>query len=207
VIAEKEIDRAAAALRRGDVIVYPTETLYGLGVDATVPEAVKRLIALKGRAETKGISVLVGDISDAAELIDGGLMPPGARQLAEAFWPGPLTVVVPAASGVVGALLGPSGGVGLRCSPDPVCARLLAAAGRPLTSTSANPAGEPPAADAECARRYFGDRVAAYLDDGPRAGSAASTVVEFLDGSAYLRRAGALSPERISEIVPLTTEV
>lgn len=207
MIAETRIERAAAAVCRGEVVVYPTETLYGLGVDATVPEAVKRLIALKGRAETKGISVLVGDVEDAAALIAGGVLPPGARELAEAFWPGPLTVVVPAALGVVGALLGPSGGVGLRCSPDPVCARLLAAAGRPLTSTSANPAGQPPAADAECARGYFGDQVAAYLDDGPREGSAASTVVEFLDGSAYLRRPGVISPESISEIVPLTTEV
>ncbi|MEE8312192.1 MAG: L-threonylcarbamoyladenylate synthase [Candidatus Binatia bacterium] len=199
------IEDAAAALRRGGVVVYPTETLYGLGVDAGDPRALERLLSLKGRDAARGVSVLVETLERAAALIEGE-PPAGARALAEAFWPGPLTLVVQAAKTVDAALRGPSGGVGLRCSSDPVCRRLLAAVGRPLTSTSANLSGLPSATTIAEARSIFGDRVDCYLDDGPRSAAIASTVVEFLDGSAYLRRSGAISADRIFAIVPILTE-
>jgi len=196
---------AAAAVGNGGVIVYPTETLYGLGVDAGDARALQRLFSLKGRDASSGVSVLVETLDAAVFLIEGE-PPPGARALADAFWPGPLTLVVRAAKSVDAALRGPSGGVGLRCSSDPVCGHLLAAAGRPLTSTSANLTGRRPATTVAEARAYFGDRVDCYLDDGPRSAAVASTVVEFLDGSAYLRRSGAIPADRISAIVPISTE-
>ena len=196
---------AATAVGNGGVIVYPTETLYGLGVDAGDPRALRRLFSLKGRDPSSGVSVLVETLDAAAFLIEGE-PPAGARALTDAFWPGPLTLVVRAAKTVDAALRGPSGGVGLRCSSDPVCRKLLAAAGRPLTSTSANLSGRPPATTISEARAYFGDRVDCYLDDGPRSAAGASTVVEFLDGSAYLRRSGAIPADRICAIVPISTE-
>jgi len=102
-------------------------------------------------------------------------------------------------------LVGATGGVGLRCSPDPLAAALVRDFGRPVTATSANPSGHPAATDVAAARAYFGDRVACYLDGGPRAGSAVSTVVEFLEGRAILRRAGAVEARRLASIVPLHT--
>jgi len=199
---DDSIEAAAAALERGELVVYPTETVYGLGADATSPQALDRLLELKMRDEGKGISLLVTDLGSAASLIAGPI-PRGASALADAFWPGPLTLVLPAAPGVTRCLLGTTGGVGLRCSSDPICGRLLRAFGRPLTSTSANPSGLPPAKSAPEARSYFGDRVAAYVDGGPRRASSVSTVVEFRDGCAYLRRDGAVSAESLASIVPL----
>lgn len=199
------IEETAAAVRAGAIVVYPTETLYGLGVDASSRAALDRLLALKGREDSRGISLLVEGWAAAASLI-AGAPPAAAARLAQAFWPGPLTIVVPAAARVAAPLRGPSGGVGLRCSSDPICRRLLALAQRPLTSTSANLAGQPPATTVAQARAYFGDEVECYLDDGPREGAAASTVVEFLGGAAYLRRSGAIATDRIESVVPISTE-
>ena len=103
-----------------------------------------------------------------------------------------LTLVLPAAAGLPRGLVGETGGVGLRCSSDPVAAALLKAAGVPLTATSANPSAVEPARSVQTAREYFGDSVACYVDDGPRMAESASTVVEFLDGRAYLRRSGSV---------------
>jgi len=197
-----DVARAVAALRRGDAVVYPTETIYGIGVDARSNAAVERLIDLKGREASKGISVLVAGRDAISPLIAG---PPPAEALAlmTAFWPGPLTIVLPAAAEVSPALIGPAGGVGLRCAADPTAAQLLDAFDAPLTSTSANPAGATPAATADEALVYFGERVAYYLDGGARTGSVPSTVVEFCDGSIHLRRVGAISTVQLQAHVEL----
>lgn len=196
------LDRAVIALDRGGLVVYPTETVYGIGVDAASAVALSRLAALKGISSGRGVSLLVDGLEMAASLIAGD-PPPAARRLAARFWPGPLTLVLPASEEVLPWLRGPNGGVGLRCSCDPVAVELLGAAGRPLTSTSANPSGQPPAANVEQARAYFGDRVECFLDGGTREGCAASTVVEFFDGEAILRRSGAIGAEAVSSVVPI----
>jgi len=124
----------------------------------------------------------------------------------ERFWPGPLTIVLPAAKHVAPALVGPGGGVGLRCSSDPVAAALVTALGRAVTSTSANPSGQPPARTAEEARRYFRSGVDAFLDGGARVDTTVSTVVEFLQSRAYLRRAGAIDAAAIAALAPLSED-
>jgi L-threonylcarbamoyladenylate synthase len=160
------------------------------------------LLAVKGRDAGRGISVLIPDLAAAARWVCGPIAPDAVR-LAEKYWPGPITLVLPAAADVDPRLIGPDGGVGLRVSSDPVAARLLALAALPLTSTSANPSGLAPATDALQAREYFADAVDVYVDAGPRTASAVSTVVEFLDGRAYLRRDGAISSNAVAEIVAL----
>lgn len=195
-----DVTRAAAAVIGGDAIVYPTETIYGIGVDARSDAAIQRLIALKGRDAAKGISVLVAGSDDIDTLIDGP-PPPAALRLMEAFWPGPLTIVLPAAKAVSPALVGPSGGIGLRCAADPWATRLVASCRTPLTSTSANPSGEVPAATVEQARAYFDDRVAYYLDGGERRAGLASSVVEFATGGIFLRRAGAIPATDLEALV------
>ena len=191
---------ALAALEGGGCIVYPTETVYGLCVDASSASALGALLQLKGRDEGKGMSLLVTGLTAAAELVAGAI-PPAALRLTASFWPGPLTVVLPAASHLDCRLLGPGGGIGLRCSSDPLAAELARAFGRPITSTSANPAGRRPAAAPAAAREYFGHRVAVYLDGGSRSGGSQSTVVEFSRGRTYLRRSGEIDAGALSALV------
>ena len=188
---EVAVLHAADAIRAGGLVVYPTETIYALGADAGNAEAVQRLLAAKGRDDGRGMSVLVADLGQARVLLDPD---PGteAVELARRWWPGPLTLVLPAAAGLSRGLVGETGGVGLRCSSDPVAAALLKAAGVALTATSANPSSLEPARSVQTAREYFGDSVECYVDDGPRVAESASTVVEFLDGRAYLRRSGSV---------------
>jgi tRNA threonylcarbamoyl adenosine modification protein (Sua5/YciO/YrdC/YwlC family) len=201
-----ELDRAVEAIRTGGIVVYPTETVYGLGVDAGSPSALAHLLALKGRDARKGMSVLVSELAAARSLLAGE---PGAaaHALARAFWPGPLTLVLPAAPAVDRTLVGPGGGVGLRCSTDPVARALLERSGVPLTSTSANPSGREPAHTIEEAREYFGAHVDAYVDGGARRDARVSTVVEFFEGRAYLRRAGAIALDALSAVTDVVSAV
>jgi L-threonylcarbamoyladenylate synthase len=179
------IAAAADALRHGGVVVYPTETLYGLGVDATNPTALARLVALKGREPGKPISVLVADETMLSEL--AAELSPLARRLVRRFWPGPLTLVLPAHAGVSDLLTGGTGTIGVRVSSHPVATALVVALGRPVTSPSANPAGCTPPVTVDDARGYFGTTVDAYLDAGRLPGEPASTVVDVRDGLRVVR--------------------
>jgi len=179
------IAAAAGALRHGGVVVYPTETLYGLGVDATNPTALARLVALKGREPGKPISVLVTD-----ETMLSGLaaeVSPLARRLVRRFWPGPLTLVLPARADVSDLLTGGTGTIGVRVSSHPVATALVVAVDRPVTSPSANPSGCTPPVTIDDARGYFGTTVDAYLDAGRLSGEPASTVVDVRNGLHVLR--------------------
>lgn len=210
-VRDADIDAAAVLLAAGGIVAYPTETVYGLAVDATNPAAIAALVALKGREAGRGISVLVGSLAMATPLL---AEPPceDARRLAGRFWPGPLTIVLPASDRVEAALLGPSGGVGLRCSRDPWAAALVTRFAAPLTSTSANPTGEEAARSAAEVRAVFRAAHEAagpglvVLDGGPRLANEVSTVVEFSKGRASVRRRGAIRTEAIAAIVPLAEE-
>ncbi len=202
-VREHDVAEAVRVLRAGGVVAYPTETVYGLAADACRPDAVARLLELKGRDEGRGISVLVTDLAMAAPLL--GAAPAGAAlRLTERFWPGPLTVVLPAASSAPPALLGPSGGIGLRCSSDAWAAALVARFGAPLTSTSANVSGEPPARCAAESRAAFASVATPpfVLDGGERRGTEVSTVVEFAAGRATVLRAGAIGRDEIAAVIP-----
>lgn len=172
----KQVEQAVAALRRGVVVVYPTETLYGLGVDATNEHALHKLVALKGREDGKPISVLVSD--DAMLHTVAASISPAARRLMRRFWPGPLTLALPARDGLSPLLTGGGATIGVRCSSHPLAAALVAGLGRPVTTPSANPAGATPPVSLVQARAYFGDAVDAYVDGGTLSGGVGSTVVE-----------------------------
>jgi L-threonylcarbamoyladenylate synthase len=181
---------ALQALRAGEVIVYPTETFYGLGVDFSVRGALERLFAIKAREPGKPVALIAATPEMAFSVARA--VPPAACRLAENFWPGPLTLVLPAAPGLPAALVGPDGGVGVRVSSHRVARALAAALGRPLTATSANLAGAPPARTIVVARAALENRVAAYLDGGTMSGAAPSTVVAFEGSQLRLLRAGAI---------------
>lgn len=190
------IDRALAALNADELVVYPTETFYGLGADAASPRALERLFAIKRREPGKPVALIVADLAMARQIVVE--IPAAALRLADAFWPGPLTMVMPARAGIHAGLLGRDGGVGLRVSSHPIAHELVRRLGRPLTATSANLAGEPPANTVEQARAAFGDKVAVYLEGGRLGLTAASTVVAFNGSRSNVLRAGPISEAQIA---------
>jgi L-threonylcarbamoyladenylate synthase len=193
---------AAEVLRRGGVVAYPTETFYGLGALAADGAAVERLVRLKGRPDGKPLPVLAAGLDQVDALAD---LPALARRLAAAFWPGPLTVVVPARPGLHAAITGGLGTVGVRVTSSPVAAALARQAGGALVATSANLAGEPPAASPAALDPALVARLDLVLDGGPTPGGLASTVVALEGGGLRLLRAGAIPAERVAEVagVPL----
>ncbi|MBK8481315.1 MAG: threonylcarbamoyl-AMP synthase [Proteobacteria bacterium] len=176
------IARAARYLRDESAVVgFPTETCYGFAValDAT---ALARLARVKGRAADHALPLIVADHAMLAQLV--ARLPPLAERLIARYWPGALTLVLPAVSGLPAAVVGPGGGVGVRMSADPVAQQLVRALGAPLTATSANRSGARPAQSAAEAAL---PGVALVLDDGHR-GELPTTLIELLDTPRILRQ-------------------
>jgi len=193
----RDIVDAAAALRAGKLVVFPTETFYAIGADPMQSNALAAIVQVKGRERDKPIALIAADAASAFAIARE--IPANARLLAETLWPGALTVVLPARQGLNEALIGPSGGIGVRVSPHPTARALAAAAGGLLTATSANLSGEPPARTLMEARQSLGARISVYLDGGTLSSDAPSTVVEFdKDGSFRILRAGVIDHSAIS---------
>jgi len=186
---------AVAALTAGGLIVYPTETFYGVGARALDAAAVRRVAALKERlgdaGAAKPIALIAADQAMAMRLVTR--VPSAARALMDRFWPGPLTLVLPARDDLPVELAAGTGRVGIRASSHPLARALAAAVDQPITATSANRAGAPPACDVASARGALGDAVDVYLDGGVLAGGSGSTVLLVDDDVARVIRAGAIS--------------
>lgn len=183
---------AAAVLRAGGIALYPTDTLYGLAVDARDPDAVARLNALKGRGSEKYLSVVVSNIDMLARYAE---VTEAARRLIDAHLPGPLTLVLPI-KGTELAHLAPDGALGVRIPDDPFTNVLSDAFGAPYTATSANLAGLPTEPSVDKILAQFGaaqDRIDLVIDDGPRRGGVPSTVVRATGNGLEILREGALS--------------
>jgi L-threonylcarbamoyladenylate synthase len=186
-------------LARGGLVAFPTETSWGLGADARSDLAIARLHAWKGRDPAKPISVLVSGVEDLAAL--GADVSASARRLADAFWPGPLTLVLRVSAKLAGGVAGPGGALGLRCSPHPTAAALAELARArgvgPLTATSLNRSGEP-----NCTTRADAERLVAEampLVEGPDAGGEPpSSVVDATDGKPRVLREGAIPHRAIA---------
>lgn len=188
------LEGALDALRAGELVVYPTETFYALGADPFSPAALERVFALKGRDPERPIALIAADTGMALAL--AGEVPPGARRLAQAFWPGPLTLVLSARAGLAPGIAGP-GGVGVRVSPHPVARALSLGLGCPITATSANLSDRPPAVTLAAARNQLGDKVKVYLEGGTLGAQAPSTVVSLGARGMRLVRAGAVSEREL----------
>lgn len=193
------IDAAVAVLRRGGVVAYPTDTLYGLAADPRSDAAVERLLAVKGRDRASAIALIAADAAMAEGVAASGFGPL-ERRLASAFWPGPLTIVVPAAPGMAAALA-PHGTLGVRIPAHLVARSLSGAFGGCITATSANLSGGPPAVTADAVAATLGELVDLLLDAGPAPGGAPSTIVEVVDGRPVLHRAGAVAWDRVLKSV------
>jgi L-threonylcarbamoyladenylate synthase len=193
--ARAALKDAVAALRRGEVVAFPTESSYGLAVDALDPRALARLFALKDRDPQKPPPILVADERMAARLL--ACVPERAERWMARFWPGPLTLVLPARAGLPESIVSPHG-VGIRRSPHPIADALTAEFGGPLTASSANRSGSPPARTAAEVRVAFPS--VHIVDGGPAPGALPSTVVAVApDGAFTVLRVGPLDPARLSE--------
>jgi tRNA threonylcarbamoyl adenosine modification protein (Sua5/YciO/YrdC/YwlC family) len=183
------IKEAARAIGRGELVVLPTDTVYGIAADPANPAAVSRLLAAKGRSRRKPPPVLIPD----AQLLDSlaASLTPAARALARSFWPGPLTLVVVAAPGLDWDLGALGGTIALRVPDGDVARDLLAETG-PLATSSANRTRLPDARTAAQAAAQLGETVAIVLDAGPSGAAPASTVVDVTGPHPRLLRAGGI---------------
>lgn len=184
------IRRAAACLRAGGVVIYPTETFYGLGTLASRPDALARLAAAKLRPPGKALPLIAADVAQVEEV--ARLASPVARRLAERFWPGPLTLVLPAARTLDEVLTAGAGGVAVRVPGSEVARALAVDAGGALVSTSANLSGEPPPTRPADVSVALAARVDLILDGGQTPGGLPSTVVSLLEDGLQLVRPGAV---------------
>ena len=190
---------AVRAVRYGEVVVLPTDTVYGIGVDAFTPAAVDALLAAKRRGRDMPVPVLVGSWATLDGLVDQ--LPPEADRLRRAFWPGGLTLVVRHAASLAWDLGDAHGTVAVRMPLHPVAVKLLQRTG-PMAVSSANVSGSPPAASAEEARRQLGEDVAVYLDAGPSGDPVASTIVDCTVNPPRVLRAGAVSVDELRAELP-----
>ena len=186
---------AAAVLRGGGVVAYPTDTLYGLAVDPRNAAAVRRLFDLKGRNPALAIPLIASSVEQAkaaGELSDAHV------RLAHAFWPGPLTIVVPARDTIDRVLLGGGSTIAIRVPAHPVATALASGLGFCITSTSANRSGQAAASNAQEASTLL-ETIDLILDGGASPGGPPSTMVELTDAGPRLVRAGAVAWERVLE--------
>jgi len=192
-------EQALAVLRRGGVVAAATETLFGLLADATDPSAVDRVAALKPRSD-KAMPLILASRESWEDVARD--VPALARALADAFWPGPLTLAVPAREGLDARLI-EAGTVAARLPAASPAARLAARLGRPLTASSANRAGEPPSADAGRVRQSFAAEIAAgqlFVLDEPAPGGLPSSVVVVRGDAFQIVREGAVGADRIAKV-------
>jgi len=193
------LDAALAVLRRGEVIVFPTETLYGLGCDAFDEAAVRRLYDLKRRDSRKPILVLAHDMNLVADCV--AAVPGAAQLLAEEFWPGPLTIVLPASSRAPSLLTAGTGKIGIRIPSSPLCLKLIGEFGRPVTATSANLSGQKDLQTVHGLLTLFSGKVPLILDGGVQKQTTPSTVVDVTSKRVKLLREGVIPLARLHEVL------
>jgi L-threonylcarbamoyladenylate synthase len=195
----RALESAERALRFGELVVMPTDTVYGLAADAFSASAVDGLLAAKKRGRDMPVPVLVGSWSTLDGLVD--TLPAAADALRKAFWPGGLTLVVRHAASLIWDLGDAFGTVAVRMPLHPVAIDLLTRTG-PLAVSSANTSGSPPAATCDEAVDQLGDLVSVYLDGGPSGEPVPSTIIDCTVDPPRLLRAGAISVEDLRSEVP-----
>jgi L-threonylcarbamoyladenylate synthase len=201
IIGADVILEIARAIRGGEVIVYPTDTFYGLGADCFSRSALSRIYEIKGRPLSKALPVLVSDAEMTRQL--AAEIPAVFNRLSAAFWPGPLTLIFKAAPRLPDELVGPERTIGIRLPAPAWLRELVRLAGLPVVATSANVSGETEIDSGEAAVRQFAEKVDLVVDGGRTAGGRPSTVIDLTSGKPVLRRDGAIPRSIIKKIVEI----
>lgn len=183
---DAEVARAGEILRRGGLVAFPTETVYGIAVNAELPEAVERLYAIKQRPRNKPMTLMVADLAPVHARCPN--IPPKASQLVRRFWPGPLTIVMPDANGDL---------AGFRLPSHPLARGLVRAAGVPLYVPSANISDREPPTTAAGVLEHFPTEIDLVIDGGPTGRSVSSSVVQVIDDEVTVLREGAIAEWRL----------
>jgi L-threonylcarbamoyladenylate synthase len=191
--------RAVTLVRNGGVIIYPTETVYGIGCDPYNSEACQRICRIKGREETKPFILLAWSLTQVEECT--GKLSGTAHQLAKAFWPGPLTIVIKPLKHLPVHIIGPSGGVAFRVTSHPIAVELAQGVGSPLISTSANKTGYPPVTTYEEACALFRDDVDMILEGQQTIMEKSSTIIDLTFSPPRILREGCISRDEIMRFV------
>lgn len=189
------VDRAAQLLLDGQLVVFPTDTVYGVGVHAFQENAIAALFRVKDRPLDKGIPILLADAADVDKVSQS--VPPVAAELMQRFWPGPLTLIVPRHSRLPDDIA-PGGNIAVRVPKNDIARAIIAAAGGAVATSSANRSGEAPARNAQEALRALSGLVAAVVDGGPASHGTPSTIVDCTVEPPEVVRVGALAPAVLS---------
>jgi len=203
LLQPEEVGRAAELLAQGEVVAFPTETVYGLGANALDPEAVAKIFAAKGRPQDNPLIVHCTGIGQVEELVRD--IPPAARLLMERFWPGPLTLVLPKREVVPEVVTAGLDTVAVRVPDHPVALRLLQAVSFPLAAPSANLSGKPSPTRAEHVLQDLGGRIPAILDGGETGWGVESTVLDCTTWPFRLLRPGGVTLEQLQELVEVVS--
>jgi len=190
------LNTAVETLKTGGIVAYPTETFYGLGVKFDLEQSLKRLYEIKQRPKDKAMPLIIGEkrlLSSIASSINSA-----AESLIDGFWPGPLTLLVPAKENISEWLTAGTRKVAVRIPGESFALRLAKHAGFPITSTSANISGLPPARDAATVRKYFSDDIDLIVDGGEAPGGLPSTIVDTTGNGMRIVREGAIGRGIIS---------
>ncbi len=190
------IAEMAVFLHQGELVVFPTDTVYGVGVDAFNAPAILKLYAVKQRTLDKGIPILLADLDDIAKVATA--IPAAAQVAIAAFWPGPLTVIVPKHPSLP-ECISPNEGIALRIPANDAARALIRAVGGALATSSANLSGHPPACNGATAFAELQGRIAAVLDDGPTPGDTPSTIVSYLGPQPVILREGPITAKQLSQ--------
>jgi len=194
-VETQKIQIIVETLSRGGIMVYPTDTYYGLGADGFLEKAVKKIYQAKKRQFSKPLPVLIADTEMVRKI--ASKIPAAFSSLSEEFWPGPLTLVLKAAANLPAELVGAERTIGIRLPAVPWLRKLIRRAGFPVVATSANISGKREIASAEKVIRVFNHKVDLIVDGGQTPGSLLSTVVDLTSGEAILIREGAIPKLRL----------
>lgn len=198
--ADALFEEAKRLVSAGRIIALPTETFYALAAHPFLEAALEGLFALKARPPEKPVLLLVANPAMLASV--AGRLPETAAALIKKFWPGPLTLILPARPDLSVWLTGGTGTVGVRQPRQPVTCRLIHFLGHPVTGTSANRSGQPPLATAPAVAKEFGDEVPLILDAGPCPGGLPSTIIDVSSHPPRLVRAGAIEWAGLRDVIP-----
>lgn len=195
---QKALYDAVEKLKNGGIIAFPTETYYGLGAKFDIEESLKKIYAMKNRPEEKALPLIIGEkglLSDLVTKINSM-----ANLLMDAYWPGPLTLIFPAKENLSEYITAGTHKVAVRIPGESFALALAEASGFPITATSANLSGLPPAMDADTILKYFGDEIDLIIDGGPAPGGLPSTIVDVTGDNMIVLREGAIRKEFLTSI-------